>query len=106
MPRRTGEVQPAPLLPDPREVAAQDPSEAVRSADILKVVGERLDVVARHDIGGGLLQFLLSGICGNFRPEDPGSMAVLDMLFGVEDALMAAGDLGSDFVLLVARARR
>jgi 2-polyprenyl-3-methyl-5-hydroxy-6-metoxy-1,4-benzoquinol methylase len=105
MPERKGELQPVPLLPDPLEVAATDPSEAVRAADILKVVGERLEVVAHHDAGGGLLQFLLSGICGHFVPEDPASMAVLDMLFGIEDALMASGDLNSDFVLLVARAR-
>jgi hypothetical protein len=30
---------------------------------------------------------------------------VLDMLFRIEDALIAAGDLGSDFALVVARPR-
>jgi 2-polyprenyl-3-methyl-5-hydroxy-6-metoxy-1,4-benzoquinol methylase len=101
-----GAVQAAPFLPDPRKVAEVDPSEAVRSADILRVVGERLEVVARHDAGGTLLQFLLQGICGNFRSDDPGSLAVLEMLFRIEDGLIEAGDLGSDSTLLVARARR
>jgi 2-polyprenyl-3-methyl-5-hydroxy-6-metoxy-1,4-benzoquinol methylase len=98
-------VQPAPLFPDPREVEAADPSEAVRSSDILKVVGERFEVVARHDAGGTLLQFLLNGIAGNFRSDDSGSLAVLKMLFNIEGALIESGDLASDFVLLVARPR-
>jgi SAM-dependent methyltransferase len=101
-----GVVLTEPHLPDPREVAEVDPSEAIRSADILRVVGERLEIVARHDAGGTLLQFLLHGICGNFRADDPASMAVLDTVFRIEDALIAAGDVGSDFTLLVARARR
>jgi hypothetical protein len=62
-------------------------------------------VVARHNAGGTILQFLLQGISGNFRTDDPGSLIVLDMLFRIEDALIAAGDLGSDLALVVARPR-
>ena len=98
-------VQPAPFIPDPREVEAVDPSEAVRSSEILKVVEERFDIVARHDAGGTLLQFMLQGIAGNFRSDDPGSLAVLEMLFRIEDTLIDGGDLGSDFVLVVARSK-
>lgn len=105
MPAMKGEVQPSPLIPDPRAVEAADPSEAVRSADILRVVGDRLEIVDHHQAGGTLLQFLLQGIAGNFRSDDPGSLAVLETLFRIEDALIAAGDVGSDFALVVARAR-
>ena len=100
-----GPVLRAPLIPDPRAVAAADPSEAVRSSAILEVVERRFEVVARHDAGGTILQFLLQAISGNFRTDDPGSLVVLDMLFRIEDALIAAGDLGSDFTLVVARPR-
>ena len=62
-------------------------------------------MVARHDAGGTILQFLLQAISGNFRTDDPGSLVVLDMLFRIEGALIAAGDLGSDFTLVVARPR-
>jgi 2-polyprenyl-3-methyl-5-hydroxy-6-metoxy-1,4-benzoquinol methylase len=103
-PRRA--VQAAALIPNPVEVEQADPSEAVRSSEILKVVHERLDVVVQHDIGGTLLQFLLHGIAGNFRSDDPGSLAILDMLFRIEDALIDSGDLQSDFALIVARRRR
>jgi SAM-dependent methyltransferase len=105
LPDAAGVVQAAAVLPDPRDVAAVDPSEAVRSSDIPRVVGERFEVVARHDAGGTLLQFLLHGIAGNFRSDDPGSQAVLEMLFHIEDALIEAGDLGSDFVVMVGRPR-
>ncbi len=92
-------------LPNPARVARADPSEAVRSADIMAVVAEYFQVVERNDQGGTLLQFLLSGIAGNFRPEVPDSMAVLELLFQVEDTLIETGDLQSDFAVVIARPR-
>jgi SAM-dependent methyltransferase len=70
-----GPVQSVPRIPDPRAVAAADPSEAVRSSAILEVVERRFEVVARHNAGGTILQFLLQGISGNFRTDDPGSLS-------------------------------
>jgi SAM-dependent methyltransferase len=106
--RRNGPdtVAAAPGIPDPVEVAAVDPSEAVRSEEILEIVGHYFDVVECNPAGGTILQFLLHGIAGNFRPEDPESMAVLDMLIRIERTLIDVGDLPSDFVLLVARRRQ
>jgi SAM-dependent methyltransferase len=95
----------APAIPDPVQVSAVDPSEAVRSADILEVVGHYFDVVECNPAGGTILQFLLHGIAGNFRPEDPESMEILDLLLRIEKALIDVGDLQSDFVLLAARRR-
>ncbi len=80
-----------------------DPSEAVRSQDILTVVGEHFEIVALNPCGGSILQFALHGICGNFREDDADSMRVLAMLFDIEDALLAAHALGSDFVVVAAR---
>lgn len=106
--RRNGPdtVAAAPGIPDPVQVAAVDPSEAVRSEEILEIVGHYFDVVECNPAGGTLLQFLLHGIAGNFRPEDPESLAVLDMLIRIEKTLIDVGDLPSDFVLLAARRRR
>jgi SAM-dependent methyltransferase len=99
------DVAEAPGIPSPAEVAATDPSEAVRSADILGVVDHYFDVVECNPAGGTVLQFLLHGIAGNFRSEDPDSMAVLDLLLRIETTLIDIGDLGSDFVVLAARRR-
>ncbi len=98
-----GLLQETVLMPDPLEVARVDPSEAVRSADILDVVRQHFDVVVQNNCGGSLLQFVLHGIAGNFREDDPDSMQILEMLFAVEDALIASGSLKSDFVAVAAR---
>jgi SAM-dependent methyltransferase len=100
-----GEVQHVAPLPDPVEVARTDPSEAVRSQDILKVVEDHFEFRMLNPCGGSLLQFLLHGIAGNFTPEDPASMRILRMLFDIEDGLIESGALKSDFVVVAARPR-
>jgi SAM-dependent methyltransferase len=99
------ELTAAPL-PDPREVARADPSEAIRSSDIMRVVRDNFEIVALNQSGGTLLHCLLSGIAGHFRGDDPHSIRLLEMLFNIEDALIASGDLDSDFVFVAARPRR
>ena len=92
-----------PPNPDPVEVARADPSEAIRSQDIIPVVSRYFEIVALNKCGGTLLQFLLSEIAGNFHEDDPSSMKVLEMLFTIEDALIESGTLDSDFVVVAAR---
>lgn len=99
-----GQTQPIAPLPDPVEVAKVDPSEAVRSADILRVVDAHFEIRALNPCGGSLLQFLLHGIAGNFRQDDPHSMRILQMLFDIEDGLIESGALTSDFVIVAATA--
>jgi len=93
----------APAIPDPVAVAAADPSESIRSAEILEVVGHYFDIVDLRKSGGTLLQFLLHNIAGSFRQDEPDSMRVLDLLMAIEDTLIDIGDLGSDFVGVAAR---
>ena len=93
-------------IPTPAEVRAEDPTESVRSADILAVVPDYFDIVFRRDTGGTLLQFLLHGIAGNFHEGDPEALRILRMLFEVENALLEAGEVSSDFVVLAARPRK
>lgn len=97
-----GQVQHAVPLPDPLEVVKVDPSEAVRSQDILDVVQQHFDVRALNQCGGSLLQFLIHGIAGNFRQDDPQSLRILQMLFDIEDGLIESGTLKSDFVIVAA----
>jgi SAM-dependent methyltransferase len=100
-----GQVVEALAMPDPAETARADPSEAVRSQDILPVLRERFEIVALNACGGTLLQFVLAGIAGNFRADDADSMRMLELLFAIEDALVDSGDLPSDFVVMAARPR-
>lgn len=88
-------------LPTLRSVIAVDPSEAVRSAEIMPVLQTLFDVVEFRPLGGTILQFLLAGIAGNFQDES--GEQLIDIFFSLEDALMACGDLPSDFAYIVAR---
>jgi SAM-dependent methyltransferase len=79
-----------------------DPTEAIRSADILAEVDARFELVEARDFGGTLLQLVLEDIVGNFR-DTPEDIAVLQSLFDEEQALLASGALRSDFTLRVMR---
>lgn len=79
------------------------PPEAVRSSAIVPLLEQHFEIVAFKPLGGNILQFLLAGIAGNFRT--PEGERLLAMLFSIEDALLAAGELESDFAYIVGRVR-
>jgi O-antigen biosynthesis protein len=84
------------------DVIACDPTEAVRSSQIVATVERHFKVLARHDLGGALLHIGLSDIAQNFDPGNPVDMAHLNRFFALEDRLMAEGVIGSDFMVLTA----
>lgn len=102
-PEHFGKVQQTAQPPDPAEVIKVDPSEAIRSQDIRKVLSEYFVECAFNHCGGNILQFALHGIAGNFVETDPRSMALLNMLFDIEDTLLANNFLDTDFAVGVAR---
>lgn len=93
-------------VPDPAEVFRVDPSEAVRSAEIMKILPQFFEIRSLRPLGGTILQFLLGTIAWNFRTEDPDSIKVLNLLFAIEDTLIEVGDLQSDFALIVASPKK
>jgi len=90
-------------LPTERSVVAADPSEAVRSAEIIPLLRRYFHIVEFKPQGGTILQFLLADIAGNFADEIGGRL--LEMLFTIEDTLMETGRLQSDFAYIVAAPR-
>ena len=82
-----------------------DPSEAIRSNDIVPVVKEFFDIVDFRPYGGTLQHMLLSGMAGNFDPSSETDTAILRLLSFVEEKLEAHGVLKSDFASIVARPR-
>jgi SAM-dependent methyltransferase len=85
------------------EMNAADPSEAIRSADILPLLHHIFDVVEVKGCGGALLHLLLEHIAGNFSDDDPESVEYLFSLFDTEDRLTAEGKLQHDFAIIIAR---
>jgi len=90
-------------FPSPRDVIAADPSEAVRSDEIVEVLQRDFEIVEEKEWGGNVLQFLLAGIAGNFSNEDPCSQALLRMLISIEETLLQCGEFESDLAYIVAR---
>lgn len=91
--------------PKEKKVYGVDPSESVRSDEIMRLIEERFEIFFRVDFGGTLLQFVLSDIAGNFNPADPRDVAMIDLVCLYEKTLIEQGVLPSDFVYLVARRR-
>jgi SAM-dependent methyltransferase len=102
---RNGHVKDEVLRPDAKEVQRVDPSESVRSDEIMGLVEERFEIVYKADFGGTLLQFVLSDIAGNFDPADSRDVALIDLICLYEDTLIEQGVLPSDFTYAVAKAR-
>jgi 2-polyprenyl-3-methyl-5-hydroxy-6-metoxy-1,4-benzoquinol methylase len=109
MPQRFRQCLDAPHMKMPlkrhtiEEMNAADPSEAIRSEDILKHVQSLFAPVVIRNCGGSLLHLLLEHIAGNFREDDPEAMAYLQSLFDLEDRLIAEGKLQNDFVVVIAQ---
>jgi SAM-dependent methyltransferase len=100
---KDGTVKEKANRPTAKEVYDVDPSESVRSDEIMGLIEERFELVYRADFGGTLLQFVLSDIAGNFDPADPKDVAMIDLVTLYEKTLIEKGVLPSDFVYLVAK---
>lgn len=88
------------------EVAAYDPSEAVRSADILPLLRRNMAVKECHSYGGDVLQLTLATVAQNFDAEisgDPEGATYLDLLIAASDHLRATGRSHDDFAVAIAR---
>jgi SAM-dependent methyltransferase len=92
-------------FPTAAAVEASDPSESVRSGEILEILRRDFRILEKTDLGGNIVQFLLSGIAHNFPPEDKQAMSLIRMLLAIEECMITCGEFESDFVFLVAAKR-
>lgn len=92
--------------PSVTEMVNMDPSEAVRSGEIMSKLGETFDIVENKPYGGTLLHILLNHIITTFDFSDPDDVSLLRTLFLYEQTLIKHGVIGSDFAYVVARPKR
>ena len=94
--------------PGEAEVIAADPSEAIRSDEVLPVALTYFTLAERINLGGTVLQHLLYGLVphlGGF--EDSVGRSVVELLCIFEKALIDAYAIPSDYVLVsFGKARR
>lgn len=91
------------VVPTAEEVIAHDPSEAVRSAEIVDVLRNSLELIERRDYGGNFLQMGLHEIVGNFCTDDPRDEEWLRFLFNAEDRLLSENGVASSYAVLLFR---
>ncbi|MDD2177941.1 class I SAM-dependent methyltransferase [Acidovorax sp. D2M1] len=87
--------------PSVKEVVEVDPSEAIRSCDILPLLDRHFDIHEHRPYGGALLRVVLADIAQNFK--DKASEAYLHSLLQAEDDLFRAGRLQRDLACVIAR---
>ena len=80
-----------------------DPSEAIRSADIIPILSEYCNVIEKVDFGGTILHMLLSNIVGNFDSEKEEDIAILKLICYLEETLIRERILPSDFAVIIAQ---
>jgi ubiquinone/menaquinone biosynthesis C-methylase UbiE len=83
-----------------------DPSEAIRSDRIVPELERQFRMIERLDYGGTILHLLLENIVHNFDPADDRDRGVIALLGRIEDVLIRAGVISSDFTLMTLRKRR
>ncbi len=100
---RSGTLKRRFYRPSRLSMRVSDPSEAAESDRILTVLQERFEPVEERPFGGTVLHLLFDDIAHHFLGEDAETQRWLRLCFDAEDALLAAGDLPSDFVFAVYR---
>jgi hypothetical protein len=90
---------------DPAKIAAEDPTEAVRSEEVLPLAREAFEIEKEYPYGGGLLNPLLFGVVSNFREGHPEDERLLGLLCDAEDRLTRSGQLEPDFAIFVGARR-
>ena len=91
--------------PPLRTLRRDDPSEAVRAAEIPALVAQRFEVVQRIDYGGAVFLPLLQGIAGNLDQSRELDQRIVRRVAWLERTGMRDGWLNSDFSVIVATAR-
>ena len=87
-----------PLVED---IVRIDPSESIRSGDILALLHSEFKVLEERSMGGTVLSLLFDGIAGNFDEQNPYVRALIRSLQKTEELLIANHVLPPDYIFMV-----
>jgi len=88
--------------PSPDEVAQGDPSEAVRSSDIMPIVENEFKIIEKKFMGGTLLSLLFHNIAGNFNETDDSDRSIILLMQKIEELALRGSILEPNYIFLVA----
>jgi ubiquinone/menaquinone biosynthesis C-methylase UbiE len=80
-----------------------DPSESIRSKEIIPVLKKFFSISDYRNLGGTIVHLILQDIAGNFNYNNERDMKLLNFIFELEDALIDSGEIESDFMAIIAR---
>jgi SAM-dependent methyltransferase len=102
---RWGAVKPYEGRPEVKDVVAASPFESIRSAEIVPLFQRFFRVLDLRRLGGTIQHLLYNGIVHNFTLDRRDAVAQVQAIIAIEDALIDAEMLPSDFMLLVGMRR-
>jgi FkbM family methyltransferase len=82
---------------------AVDPSESVRSDEIVPLLKRYFKTVDVRYTGGSIMQFTLYDLAGNFYDDNEETRDLLDMLFKIEEVLVRHDDVPQNYAVIVAK---
>ncbi len=100
-----GELKPRFSAPSVEFMNETDPSEAIRSAEIVGLLEKYFEVVEKKNFGGTLLHMLLQDIVGNFDSKNPKDATALNLIIYIEDLLIREKIIQSDFIFMILKKR-
>jgi SAM-dependent methyltransferase len=98
-----GALYPHKEVPTEAQMIATDPSESVRSDELLAFTRRHFEVLEEVAYGGTVLQQLLYDVVQNFDPARLADARLLGLACLLEEALMREGVLPSDYAVVLAR---
>lgn len=87
---------------DAEDLKKIDPTESVRSDEIIPILKKYMKIIQHSKTGGTILNPLLSGIVGNFE-KDPKGQMLLETLISIEKELISTSLIDSDYVYIIAK---
>jgi ubiquinone/menaquinone biosynthesis C-methylase UbiE len=94
------------VCPTVRHMVTYDPSEAVRSGEIERLVKTCFDIEGEWNWGGTLNHLVFQNIAANFDQENAYHRSIIELLIHHENVLIRESLLPSDFKVFIARTKR
>lgn len=89
--------------PTLQDMLQADPSEAVKSSEIMPKLSNYFNIIERRDYGGTILHLLLNHIMDNFDTSSDEQATIINLICWFERKLIQEGVFTSDFTFVVAR---
>jgi hypothetical protein len=96
-----GGYEPTPA----KHIARVDPSDAIRSAEIVSTIRQYFEIIEFRPYGGGIQHMLFSDIMSNFDAANETDAALLNTIAIFEKLLERTGAIASDLAAIAARPR-